>query len=134
LTYFCTQCWKEISESAKLCPHCGADQRKLGREPFVTKLIRALGHPEPETPTRAAYLLGELRAKEAVPELMQLIALSQHPQLRAAAIRALGKIDSALLSEISALWRSSELSVFERAALGEALGYTSPKRSPEVKK
>jgi HEAT repeat protein len=109
-----------------------ANQEQLGQEPFVRKLIRALHHPEPETPVRAAYVLGELKAVEAVPKLKQVIGQSQDPFLRAAAIRALGKIGGVTSSELTAALSNSEPSVFERAALKEVLVMMSSKSVPST--
>jgi len=130
MKFFCTRCWQEIGETIACCPHCGANQEQLGQESFVRKLIRALHHPEPETPVRAAYVLGELKAMEAMPELKQVIGRSKDPFLRAAAIRALGKIGGVTSSELSAALSSSETSVFERAALKEVLVMMSSKSAP----
>jgi HEAT repeat protein len=127
MKFFCTRCWQEIGETIACCPHCGANQEQLGQEPFVRKLIRALDHPEPETPVRAAYVLGELKVREAVPKLRRVIRQSKDPFLRAASIRALGKIGAATSSELTAALSNSELSVFERAALNEALVMISSK-------
>jgi HEAT repeat protein len=121
MKFFCTQCWEEIEKDATFCARCGANQEQLGQEPFVRKLIRALDHPEPETPVRAAYVLGELKVREAVPKLRRVIRQSKDPFLRAASIRALGKIGAATSSELTAALSNSELSVFERAAVREVL-------------
>jgi HEAT repeat protein len=130
MKFFCTQCWEEIEEMTGSCPCCGANQQELGQESFVRKLIRAFHHPEPETPVRAAFVLGELKATEAVPPLKRIIAESKDPFLRAAAIRALGKIGGVTSSELSAALSSSETSVFERAALKEVLVMMSSKSAP----
>jgi len=132
MKFFCTRCWQEIGEETASCPHCGANQEQLGQESFVRKLIRALHHPEPETPVRAAYVLGELKAKEAVPELKQVIGNSKDPFLRAAAIRALGKIGGVTFSELTAALSNSEPSVFEQAALKEVLVMMSSKSVPST--
>lgn len=121
-----------MGEATASCPHCGANQEQLGQESFVRKLIRALHHPEPETPVRAAYVLGELKAKEAVPELKQVIGNSKDPFLRAAAIRALGKIGGVTFSELTAALSNSEPSVFEQAALKEVLVMMSSKSVPST--
>ena len=132
MKFFCTRCWQEIGETIACCPHCGANQEQLGQESFVRKLIRALHHPEPETPVRAAYVLGELKAKEAVPELKQVIGNSKDSFLRAAAIRALGKIGGVTFSELTAALSNSEPSVFEQAALKEVLVMMSSKSVPST--
>jgi len=132
MKFFCIQCWEEIEEMTGSCPCCGANQQELGQESFVRKLIRALHHPEPETPVRAAYVLGELKAKEAVAELKRVIGESNDPFLRAAVIRALGKIGGATSSELSAALSNSQSSVFERAAVREVLVMMSSKSVPST--
>ncbi len=92
MTFFCTNCWKEIDRSTDVCPHCGKKQSELGQEPFVKKLIRALKHPEPSTPVRAAEILGELKAEEALPYLIELTKHSKDPFIVKAAISSIKKI------------------------------------------
>jgi HEAT repeat protein len=121
MTYYCTNCWKEIDKGASVCPACGSHQEQLGQESFVQKLIRALQHPEPETPIRAAYVLGELKATEAIPELKKASTEATDPFVRAAAIRALGAIDEQVLIAFTPVLLGLELSIVERAALREAL-------------
>jgi len=96
MAYFCANCWAEVHRTAATCLSCGADQRALSNEPFVQKLIRALHHPEPETPIRAANVLGRLRAREAVQELTQLMHTSYDPYISAACAEALGEIGGTL--------------------------------------
>jgi HEAT repeat protein len=95
MTYFCTNCWKEIDKAAAVCPACRSHQEQLGQESFVQKLIRALQHPEPETPIRAAYVLGELRATQAMNDLVSVLFTSSDPYIAAACAEALGKIGGA---------------------------------------
>jgi HEAT repeat protein len=90
-TYFCRNCWNEIDEEQTLCPQCGADQRELNAETFIAKLIRALKHPEPETPSRAADILGKLKAREAIPALWDVVEQSEDMFIVASAIEALGE-------------------------------------------
>jgi HEAT repeat protein len=59
---------------------------------YVEKLIAALEHPEAQTPVRAAWLLGELRAASGVRALLRVIEATTDPYLAEAAIEALGKI------------------------------------------
>jgi hypothetical protein len=61
---FCPACWVEVSEEARVCPRCGADMEAVqqGRD-FVDKLIAALDHPDPETRSRAALILGLSRGE-----------------------------------------------------------------------
>jgi HEAT repeat protein len=71
MTYYCTNCWKEIKPDEKICPYCNADQAELEKETFIKKLIKALNHPEPETQIRAANILSELKAEESIPFLLR---------------------------------------------------------------
>lgn len=89
---YCQECWSEIPNQTITCPNCGADQSQISAEPFVKKLIRALHHPEPETPIRAAHILGQLRAVEAVPALLVVIAEQSDQFIVAACIDALAEI------------------------------------------
>jgi HEAT repeat protein len=117
MTYFCTNCWKEIDKAAAVCPACGSHQEQLGRESFVAKLIRALRHPEPETPIRAAYILGELRASEAVDELAGILYSSPDPYIAAACAEALGKIGGAsALRALQAALNASHSVIVKHAA------------------
>ena len=92
---FCQACWAEIPNQSIICPNCGADQSQISAEPFVKKLIRALHHPEPETPIRAAYVLGQLKAVEAVPALLVVVAEQSDQFIVAACIDALAEIGDA---------------------------------------
>ena len=104
---FCPGCWLEISNQTLTCPHCGADQSQISAEPFVKKLIRALHHPEPETPIRAAYVLGQLKAVEAVPALLVVVAEQSDQFIVAACIDALAEIgDTSLSGPLEQLLRS----------------------------
>jgi len=113
MTYFCTNCWKELDKAAAVCPACGSHQEQLRQESFVQKLIRALHHPEPETPIRAAYILGELRASQAKDELADILHSSPDPYIAAACAEALGKIGgaSALATLQTALNKSRSIIV-----------------------
>lgn len=61
-------------------------------EDYTSKLISALEHPEPETPIRTAWILGELREGRAVDALTRLLEKGSDPYILAAAVEALGKI------------------------------------------
>ena len=67
--------------------HEGAD--------YVDQLIAALGHPELQTPRRAAWILGELATPRAVDPLLRVPATTDDPYLQATAAEALGKIGQA---------------------------------------
>ena len=91
MIYFCPSCWNEI-KNEDVCPECGVDLKELAQEGYEEKLIRALRHPEPTTPIRAAAILGEIGSKEALEPLMELINSSPDPYIQEAAAIALGKI------------------------------------------
>ena len=104
VTYFCRNCWSEIEERQSVCLQCGDEQSRLDDETFIAKLIRALDHPEPETPIRAAYVLGKLRVVDAIPTLLDVIHRKHDFYIVAAAIEALGEIgDRTVLQEIEEL-------------------------------
>ena len=91
LAYFCPSCWYEVA-AVSACPVCGADLRALTDEPYERKLIRALRHPEPTVPIRAATILGELGARGAVEALIEVALASADPYIQEAAVVALGRI------------------------------------------
>jgi HEAT repeat protein len=93
MTFYCTQCWSEVPGSATICPRCGDDiAARLARSDFADKLIAALHHPEPTTPIRAAWILGQRRERRAVPALIELARESPDTFIVEAAVAALGKI------------------------------------------
>ncbi|GBC76828.1 hypothetical protein HRbin08_00296 [bacterium HR08] len=60
--------------------------------PYVEKLISALRHPEPQTVRRAAWILGRLRAREAIPALLRVGEQERDPYVLESVIEALGEI------------------------------------------
>jgi HEAT repeat protein len=92
MTFYCPNCWHEIDPKLSICPYCGANQEALSEEEYDEKLIRALHHPEPMTPIRAAYILGERQMKRAVSVLEKTIEENSDPYLVQACIVAIGKI------------------------------------------
>ncbi|RTZ92625.1 MAG: HEAT repeat domain-containing protein [Deltaproteobacteria bacterium] len=94
-TFFCPNCWKEIPGSTEICPHCGIDITRFWTSMnYEQKLIHALGHPEPTTVMRAAWLLGERGLEEAVPALVELTEKTDDIYIILEAVRALGKINT----------------------------------------
>lgn len=85
---------------------------------YVDKLIAALGHVEPLTRQRAAYLLGLIGETCAVPPLIEVLATDEDPYPRAEAALALGAIGTpsarAALEEVSA--RAGQSVIVKRAA------------------
>jgi HEAT repeat protein len=75
-----------------VCPACGAELRPFSEESFEEKLIRALNHPEPSTPIRAATILGRRRSTAAVEPLIALGLSTSDPYIQEAVAMALGEI------------------------------------------
>ena len=96
LTYFCIHCWTIVDAATKLCPACGLPIED-GATDIVDKYIAALRHPAPETRLRAAWMLGEMRERRAVPALLDLVSARGRGDvyLLTAAIRSLGAIGAA---------------------------------------
>jgi HEAT repeat protein len=117
MTYYCVECWNEVPKDTLRCLHCGADLEALDNEGYSRKLIRALKHPEPETPVRAAYLLGVLRVREAVPSLIEAAKTGSDPFVRAAAMRALIEIGDDSSMQFLRTLNTKNLSLVERKAL-----------------
>ncbi|HMN49758.1 MAG TPA: hypothetical protein PKD67_11510 [Ignavibacteriaceae bacterium] len=100
MTYYCINCWHEIKKDTVVCPHCGYDQKEAANISFTDKLIKSLEHPEPETPIRAALILGELKISKAVPELIFRLKSEKDPYIIKAFTEALLMIDPNLIDEI----------------------------------
>lgn len=124
MVFYCSNCWSEIGRDEVYCSHCGADQRLLEKESFVKKLTRALHHPEPETPLRAAQVLGDIVAEDALPDLMQVLCATSDPYLAAACAKALGKIGNPAALTMLRDFLSTNPSVIVRHAVEEALATT----------
>ena len=111
MTYYCPSCWREVG-SASACPACGAELQSFSKESYEEKLIRALHHPEPTVPVRAATILGELRSRSAVEPLIEVAVSSSDAYIQEAAVAALGRIgDSRTLSSLARLSREGSLRV-----------------------
>lgn len=117
MTYYCTNCWFEISPQTETCPKCGVAQSTLQKEDFNQKLLRALHHPEPETVIRAATILGERRVNEAVPILESFANSGTDPFIRTAAITALGKFNDDAVRKFLKELPTNGLTIIERTAL-----------------
>lgn len=100
MTYYCINCWHEIKRDTVICPHCGYDQKKATNITFTEKLIKALKHPEPETPIRAATILGKLKVKEAESELLSRLKSEKDPYIIKALVDALLMINPGLINLI----------------------------------
>lgn len=92
-TFYCPGCWCTVEETAQLCPHCGADMPRLDESRnYESRLISALAHTEPQTAVRVAHILGDLRSRHAVPDLLAIANGPRDIYLRMAAVEALGRI------------------------------------------
>lgn len=93
VTLYCPCCWNIVEHNAVICPHCRADiPETLSKRDYASSLIAALSHHEPETPIRAATILGSLRASQAVAPLIRLVGGDADLYQKSAAIEALGQI------------------------------------------
>ena len=91
--YFCPNCWNDFAEDLAGCPRCGVDIHAFwDSKDMAEKLILALAHPEPETPIRAAWILGERREAGAAAALAALVRRTKDVYVATAAVEALGKI------------------------------------------
>jgi len=129
LTRFCPSCWSEVG-AEPVCLVCGADIREMSATSYQQKLLRALYHPEPTVPIRAATILGELGSRAAVGPLIELAASTSDLYLQEAAIVALGRIgDGQAASLLRRLSREGALRV-RRAADGalKALSHASTRK------
>jgi HEAT repeat protein len=88
---YCTACWQENPAESKKCLRCGATL-ETNNMSYIAKLIKALSHPEPDIVQRAAWILGELKVREAVEPLISLLKKSTELGALESAVEALGKI------------------------------------------
>ncbi len=92
-TFFCPSCWEPLGEDQDPCPHCGCRVAEhLLAKSYTERLIEALNHPEPETPVRAAYILGARRDREAVPFLVAKAGDTRDVYLAMTCLDALARI------------------------------------------
>jgi HEAT repeat protein len=92
-TFYCPNCWAEVSEQATTCPHCYENiSERISQTDYIDKLIAALRHNEPTTPVRAAWILGERREQKAVSALAKIVKKASDAFLVESAVEALGKI------------------------------------------
>lgn len=117
---YCTKCWKDNPANNKACFHCGA-RLEVEENTYTSKLIHALSHPESLTVQRAAWILGEIKALEAVEPLIKLSQLSKEMGILESVAEAIGKIGNERAVDIlSHLMTSSYITVRLKAI--EALG------------
>ncbi len=99
MIYYCKICG-EIKKMIRGLSIVSYDQKRSCKYFFTDKLIKSLEHPEPETPIRAALILGELKISKAVPELIFRLKSEKDPYIIKAFTEALLMIDPNLIDEI----------------------------------
>ena len=116
-TFYCPNCWHEVSEQATICPHCHADiSERISQANYTDKLIAALRHKEPTTPVRAAWILGERHEEKAVPALAKIVKKARDAFVVESAVEALGKIGgSAATTAVRTATQHSSLRVRVKA-------------------
>lgn len=91
--FFCPSCWETLEEDQDPCLHCGCKVSDyLQAKSYTQRLIEALNHPEPETPVRAAYILGVRRDREAMPFLVAKAESTKDVYLAMTCLDALARI------------------------------------------
>jgi soluble P-type ATPase len=100
MRYYCPQCWKDFVEDMTYCPYCSLNIAEFFKgKDYVERLIVALDHPEPETPMRAAFILGRLQDERAVEPLIKLIGATQDVYIARAAVEALSRMGTPRASQ-----------------------------------
>ncbi len=121
MTYYCPFCWFESSDSFETCPRCREDLSRWKAMGYAERLALSLKHPEPETRHRAARILGLLKAKQALPALMQAAQETRDIYLLPDIVWALGEIqDPASLPQLQDFVRHPSFLVRKEAV--QALG------------
>lgn len=130
MTSRCPRCGAPVSACDRICRRCGHDiDRECEQAGHLAKLIRALRHPEPTTPIRAAWILGRIGIAEALPALINVAEHGPDVFIREAAIEALGHLgDPRAAPVLRALRR--EGSILIRKAAIRALATLGAPRPP----
>jgi HEAT repeat protein len=134
MVFYCPHCWKELRGAQESCFHCGKKISSWDDKAFTEKLVQALSHPEPETPVRAVYILGEKKTAAAAAALTRLFRQTRDPFLQGEIIEAMGKIggDDAFSLLVEALRHRSFIVRGEAArALARFPGNGAVKRALE---
>jgi len=117
---YCTRCWAENREGARVCSRCGAPL-DVDDGTYLEKLVNSLGHPIPSTAVNAAWVLGRRREESAVEPLIRVLETRDEPGVMASAAEALGEIgDPRAVPVLAGLLEGSYLEVRVKAV--EALG------------
>jgi HEAT repeat protein len=68
ITYYCPNCWNEISEQDEVCPKCGYVLEEDTHPTLEEKLLMSLRHPAPDIQMMAVQILGNLGSIQALPQ------------------------------------------------------------------
>ncbi len=131
ITYYCPNCWVELSSLENICPRCGYQLEAYANLTLEEKLVMALNHPVAENRMLAVQILGELGSVLALPQFEKIITdRSADVYLQREVINALARIDdpkSVKLLKKALLHRSPLISELAREHLQTIL---SRKRKP----
>jgi len=73
ITYYCPNCWAEISEAEKVCPECGYNLADYSHLTLEQKLVLSLCHPILDSRMMAVQILGNLGSALALPEYKNIL-------------------------------------------------------------
>jgi HEAT repeat protein len=94
LTFYCPNCWKNISEGSRICPNCAHDLSQYSQREFEEKLISALNHPIQDNRIMAIQILGDLRSTSSLHPFEQILHTeTQDFYVLKAVLEAIAKID-----------------------------------------
>ena len=118
MTYRCPLCGAPASARDRACRRCGHDiVRECEQAGHLDKLIRALRHPEPTTPIRAAWILGRIGTSEALPALINVAEHGPDLFIREAAIEALGHLGDPRATPVLRALRRERSILIRKAAI-----------------
>lgn len=100
LTFFCPQCWNEIDEDAKQCPHCSFDLSQLNTLSYDERLVLSLRHSVAEYRVTAARILGQRGAVTALPAFKTIVETERDYYLLKEILYALLNINDPLSAEL----------------------------------
>ncbi len=73
LTFFCPECWGEVTENQSHCPSCGNAYKDFSKVSYEDKLIAALSHPDQDRQVVAAQVLGYKQSIKALPHFEKIL-------------------------------------------------------------
>ncbi len=91
--YWCFHCYAINPRRTGPCERCGRSVEGSADLSYEDRLIWALRHPDGDRAIMAARILGQRRARMAVPALRAVVADGRDPYLAAEALRSLVAIE-----------------------------------------